>query len=323
MSAFLRILGSVLVLGLFVAAPRWSAESAGSVGIVVAAEAPLYSAPEFGASVTATLPRGMEIEIKSSTGDLLEVSLSTGQRGWIPAGKVGLKIERNGRVCVQMGLEQALDEGVITADFSGGGRYRGESVAVTLTTSAEVGLDFCPTLRPGLVLTPSDGSRPGESRFQRMVVRSVVRPWDGAFAAFDAPEPSWEVGGEFGMNSEMVVGGSEGQKAGYLLEAYCMDADKNTPQLGLSLAPQLDLAPPQVVQILRDSKLAPDLLVLAVWAAVHEDTEGSAPRPLCARLSDLSDAKAEQLSAALEELGIDVDELLASACSEGDDLEAR
>lgn len=290
------------------------AEPSGSPGIIIAAEAPLFSSPEVGASVTATLPRGTEIEIKSSTGDLLEVSLSTGQHGWTPAGKVGLKVDRDGRVCVQVGFEQALDEGLITAEFSGAGGYRGESVAATFTTSAEVGIDICPSIRPGLALIPSNGSGAGDSQYQRMALRSVRRQWKGTFEAFQDWLSGYDFEGAFEATSAVVLDGSKGQESTYLFEAYCLDADKIPPREGLSFHPSFDWRSRSVDRVLEGSDLPSHLLGLAVWAAVHAEDGGSLPGDLCNELDWLEEADPagiDQLKAVLETIDVDLNALVS------------
>lgn len=100
-----------------------------------------------------------------------------------PEFKVGVSPGSQGP-CVEVGLEQAVSSGWMTAEFFGTGQYFGESIGVRLVATGQAGFEFCPVLRRALVAVPTGDIRSPDGRrvatanaeaYQRMVVTGPLK----------------------------------------------------------------------------------------------------------------------------------------------------
>lgn len=264
-------------------------------GMVISATAPLYKAPDSGSTVISRLARGTEVSIEASTDGFVGVQLASGEEGWLPEAKIGIKTQRDGKVCLEVGFEQAIGEGLITASFHGGGGFAGTSVTGDIHLAAELGMTVCPVIRQPFAIVPGAKSPSGRS-YQRMMVRSVrakqIAPRDpGVRLAFD-------LGTSFSPTGEIQLGGSESDSGTYAFEAYCLDRERATPEPGTALKPDFDFNTPGI-DLPADAQ--DELYLLAVWTSRYEPGNDRFPGLLCLYLDSLEEEKRTALRAALED----------------------
>lgn len=260
-----------------------------SQAIVISADTPVYGEPEIGAEVVATLDSGTEITVGVSTGSLLSVSLSSGEEGWIPESSIGLVVDEDGRLCLEMGFQQGVEEGLYTANFEGTGRFMGsDSLTLTAELGTEVGITLCPKIRGPFVAKPR---RSSES--QRMLVRSIG-PRIG-------PLPDLSINGEASVTSGLRLGGDEPASGTFAVEAYCLDPEKSEPSDGEPLTADFSL---ELVNLdkLTDLKDKRDVQTV-LWARL-DSGEGRPAGMLCSYLSDM---KPEARHALFERSGTDLE----------------
>ena len=280
----------LLVLTLILSSPPLSRASV-STAVVISKSVPVYSEPAEGARILKVLPRGTEVSFSTSRDGFFAVELSSGETGWLPEVSAGLKVKRGGKVCVEVGLQQAIDEGLIEADFKGAGGYFGESLSLYAELKAELGVALCPTVRRAFVVAPPPSSG---DRYQRMIVRSVRAPRSaGTPGAQLGPEVEASAGlsGEAGM----MLGGDAPASGVFPVEAYCMDADKAAPREGMSLTPSPTAS---ALDLTGFPDLSEDELLIASWASMTLD-EGAPASLLCLELSGLSEGDLRELDIAL------------------------
>jgi hypothetical protein len=118
--------------------------------VVIRAKSALKAKPSAEAELVLQASRDEEFKVTGSTEGWVKVAIKGGGEGWLPETEVGLKIDRAGRVCVEVSLEKALDLGALDGAFRGNGSSSGDSV--TLRAKGALTAEICPKFEPGMVL---------------------------------------------------------------------------------------------------------------------------------------------------------------------------
>lgn len=81
--------------------------------VVISAKAVLKAKPSAEAEVVLQASKNTEFKVTGSTEGWVKVAIKGGGEGWLAEPEVGLKINRSGRICVEVSLEKALDHGAL------------------------------------------------------------------------------------------------------------------------------------------------------------------------------------------------------------------
>jgi hypothetical protein len=270
MSVGLRVLGTFLTAGLLLAALSVvgtfaAAETAGGTVVVAAKRSLVRGSPSLEAKVVVPAAVGTEFEVVGSSAGWVKVALATGGEGWLPKGEVALKVNRDGKVCLEMGLEEALKLGSLQGGFAGTGGSSGDSVV--LRAKGKLKLEICPEFRRGTTLANANAGA------QSMVLASLRGIPEGAYlrpVAHLRFEPEVE--------------------AEYIFEAYCLDFHKDNPsgsdQLSMSGA-----APEAVQKVLSVSTTDVMAKQLAIWAITDDVNAQDVEAKFGATQSDIHNAR--------------------------------
>ncbi len=203
----------------------------------------------------------------------MKVALSGGGEGWLPRAEVGLKVSRGGRVCVELGLKEALTLGAIEGGFEGTGSSSGDSV--TLKAKGTLKFSVCPGVQPGMVLANANAAA------QNMVLARVSGVPDGVFL-----KPVTELRFEPGVEAE------------YAFEAYCLNFEKDNPS-GSDRFLVEGTAPEAVLKILSAPGSSIEGRQLAIWAVTDNISTKDARDKFQSTDADLAAARAILQSAGL------------------------
>lgn len=233
--------------------------------VVINAKAVLKAKPSAEAEVVLEAARDTEFKVTGSTEGWVKVAIKGGGEGWLPEGEVGLKIDRGGRVCVEVGLEKALDLGALDGAFRGNGSSSGDSVV--LRAKGALTAEICPKFEPGTVLANQN------ARGQDMVVSSLRgRPYGSRIV------PEVELHFEPGIEAE------------YIFEAYCINFDKDNPGASDRLTPKGPAAE-EVAKILATRSDNLEAIQLAIWAITDNVSPHDANAKFGATAADIDAAR--------------------------------
>jgi len=185
--------------------------------------------------------------------------------GWLPQAELGLKVKRGGRVCLELGLKEALDLGSIDGVFTGTGSSSGDSIILRAKGSMTVAI--CPELQPGMILANANGAA------QNMVLRSVRGIPSGSRFS-----PVSEIRFEPGVETE------------YLFEAYCLDFEKDNPS-GSDRLSLRGRVPEPAQNVLAVESPSINAIQLAMWAVTDDISRLDALTKFAAQQSHISEAK--------------------------------
>ena len=234
--------------------------------VVVAASVGVVRAePRAGAEAVVEIPRDIELRVVGSSPGWIKVFPSGGGEGWLPDSHVAARVTRDGTVCLEMSLKDAIEVGALDGGFRGNKKSSGDSVILRATGALTASL--CPEFSGGLVVENAN------ARAQDMVLRRLRGIWDGK-----RWEPAVRLRFEAGVETE------------YIFEAYCLNFDKKNPSGSDTLALG-GMAPSAVVQLL--SVENPDIkgLQLAIWAVTDNVTLQDAQEDFNATTQDIAIAR--------------------------------
>lgn len=202
------------------------------------------------------------VSIEAASDGWVKVKLGSGQSGWLPASHVGINVNRDGRVCLEMGLKEGIDLGVLQSPvYSGTGDHYGPSIRFEADVRADVSAkaEVCPSVREPMILKPvaakakKGGIDPqAPSDFQRMIV---------------APGPL------------RARSNADGKVSG-LLDAYCLDQSKREPRprdrLEISTDAKVKAGfkvdpTDRLMRIVDASSDDPEQVQLCLWASLEPD----------------------------------------------------
>jgi Bacterial SH3 domain len=233
--------------------------------VVVAAKTSLIRArPSLEAAVVRSSARGAEFKLTASSEGWVKVSLAGGGKGWLPKEEVGIKVNRHGHVCVEIGLAKGLELGAIEGKFRGTGGSSGDSI--TLNAKGTLKLSICPEFEPCSVL------RNQNETGQNMVLRSLRGVRQGPFIRL-VPRLSFEPEVE----------------TEYVFDAYCLNFNKHNPSPSDQLALE-GRAPGDIQRILNVKASDVPAVQLAVWALTDNVSREDAREIFHATDSDFNNA---------------------------------
>lgn len=254
--------------------PRESTSGVTGQVMVVAEQSLLRTEASVEAKVVSRVARGAEFAITGSSRGWVKVSLEGGGEGWLPEAELGVKVNRSGRVCIEMGLKDAIELGGIEADFRGTGASSGD--AVLLRGEGALTVAVCPRFQRGSVIQNANAAAQG------MVLRRLRgRPSGNQFM------PEVELRFEPGIEVE------------YLFEAFCLDFSKDNP----SEEDRLVLGEPvreEVALVLAVEGADIEAVQLAVWAITDDITVAQAREVFGTSDRSIEDARRLVREAGLE-----------------------
>jgi hypothetical protein len=233
--------------------------------VVIKTKAVLKAKPSAEAEVVLEATRDTEFKVIGSTEGWLKVSLKGGGEGWLPEAEVGVKVNRAGRVCVEVSLEKALQLGALDGTFRGTGSSSGDSVV--LKAKGTLTLEVCPRFVPGTVLENQN------AQAQNMVLASLRGRPSGSFI-----EPEVELHFEPGIEAEHVF------------EAYCINFDKENPATSDLLSVK-GPATEDIAKILAAHSSNLEAVQLAIWAITDDVSPHDASEKFGATAVDINSAR--------------------------------
>lgn len=265
-SRFWQTAALALAIAVFASAPLY-AQPQDAPKVVVAAKTSLvHLRPSAEAEVVVSADKNAEFTVTGSTEGWVKVAVGTKGEGWLPKVEVGLKVEHDGNVCVELELSDALKLGSVQGGFHGTGASTGDSVE--FEGKGTLSLDLCPEIRPGTVLHNANGGG------QDMVIRKLEGIPEGNQIVL-VPRLRFEPSVE----------------AKYVFEAYCVNFHKENPGSSDVLSPAGN-ANTAVLQILKVDNGDDDTgLQLAIWAATDNLTPAEARQKFNATPDDIAHAR--------------------------------
>jgi hypothetical protein len=231
--------------------------------VVISEKVVLKAKPSAEAAIVLRADRGTEFKVTGSTEGWLKVALKSGGEAWLPETEVGLKVNRSGRVCVEVSLGKALDVGALEGSFRGNGSSSGDSIV--LKAKGTLTAEICPKFVPGTVLENQN------AQAQNMVLSSLRGRPNGLLIV-----PEVELHFEQGIEAE------------YLFEAYCINFNKENPETSDSLHVKGE-ASDNLAKMLATRSSSLEAMQLAIWAITddvspHDANEkfGSTPDDIAA-----------------------------------------
>lgn len=266
LSAYVAVVGALAVLPAVSQTPGKAGPSADDrTVVVISAGATLRAKPSVEAGVVLEVHRNAELKLTGSTEGWVKVAIGGGEEGWLPETEVGLKINRAGRICVEVSLEKALDRGALEGGFRGTGSSSGDSVV--LRAKGTLTAELCPKFAPGTVLANQN------AQAQNMVLSSLRGRPSGSLIV-----PEIELHFEPGIETE------------YIFEAYCVNFEKDNPEESDRLTPN-GAATEEIAKILAARSNNITAVQLAIWAITDNVSPHDVNEKFGATAADIDSAR--------------------------------
>ncbi len=257
-------MAGILVLFLSALCPVLSAQQ--ETTVVVAAKTSLVRLrPSVEGEIVQRVGSGAEFKVTASSEGWVKVSLANGKEGWLPKGEIGIKVNRQGHVCVEIELSKGLKLGAIQGGFRGTGESSGDSVI--LRAKGTLRLEICPQFEPGSVL------RNRNAGGQDMVLLSLA----------GIPE-----GDRLRLVSHLTF--EPEVETEYAFEAYCLNFRKHNPSDSDDLVLS-DKAPGDIQKLLGVKGFDLHPIQLAIWAVTDNVTPQEARDVFGSTDANIADAR--------------------------------